>query len=192
MRITTVPMISQLIASFFHLPLCLLLTFKADMGIYGLGLATSITNFNLLLLTIIQCCFNKKVKQAVTCPGKESLRGWGEYLKVAIPSAVILCSEWWAFEVLTIVAGLISVEAQAVQTTVTSVSALMSEIPLSYQEATAAIIGNCIGANNVPLAIRFYKLSSWITVITVVVLQLVILFGRYAIATYYLAQEESQ
>ena len=114
MRITTVPMISQLIASLFHLPMCLLFTFKADMGIYGLGLATSITNFNLLLLTVIQCCFNKKVKQAVTCPGKESFRGWGEYLKVAIPSAVILCSEWWAFEILTIIAGLISVEAQAV------------------------------------------------------------------------------
>ena len=68
----------------------------------------------------------------------------------------------------------------------------MFEIPLSYQEATAAIIGNCIGANNVPLAIRFYKLSSWITVITVVILQLVILFGRNVIATYYLASEEAQ
>ena len=68
----------------------------------------------------------------------------------------------------------------------------MFEIPLSYQEATAAIIGNCIGANNVPLAIRFYKLSSWITVITVVILQLVILFGRNVIATYYLESREAQ
>ena len=68
----------------------------------------------------------------------------------------------------------------------------MFEIPLSYQEATAAIIGNCIGANNVPLAIRFYKLSSWITAITVVLLQLVILFGRNAIATYFLASKEAQ
>ena len=114
MRITTVPMISQLIASLFFLPLCMFFTFKAEMGINGLGLATSITNFNLLLLTVIQCCFTEKIKQVVTFPGKESFRGWGEYLKVAVPTAIILCSEWWAFEVLTIVAGLISVEAQAV------------------------------------------------------------------------------
>jgi len=53
MCITTVPMVSQLIASLLHAPLCLIFTFKADMGIYGLGLATSITNFNLLLLTVI-------------------------------------------------------------------------------------------------------------------------------------------
>ena len=80
MCVKTVPMISQFIASFFHLPLCLLFTFKADMGIKGLRLATSITNFNLLLFTVIQCCLSEKIKQAVSFPGKESLRGWGEYL----------------------------------------------------------------------------------------------------------------
>ena len=113
-------------------------------------------------------------------------------MKVAVPSAVILCSEWWAFEVLTIIAGLISIEAQAVQTTVTSVYALIFEIPLSYQEATAAIMGNCIGANNVPLAIRFYKLSSWITAISIMVIQLMILFGRNAFVSYYLVSDEAQ
>lgn len=93
---------------------------------------------------------------------------------------------------MTLIAGLISIEAQAVQTTVTSVIALVFEIPISYQEATAAIIGNCIGANNVTLAIRFFKLSSWITAMTVIVLQFVILFGRKAIASYYLTSEVAQ
>ena len=128
----------------------------------------------------------------MTFPGKESFRGWGEYLRVASPSMIISCSEWWAWEVTTLVAVLISVEAQAVQTTVTSVYALIYTIPASYQEATAAIIGNCIGANNVPLAERFYILSSLITAISVVFLQFVIFFGRNAIATYYLVSDEAQ
>ena len=45
---------------------------------------------------------------------RNSLCGWPEYLRLAIPATILLCSEWWAFEILTLIAGLIGVKAQAV------------------------------------------------------------------------------
>lgn len=140
------------------------------MGIRGLGLATSITNFNLLTITMVYCNCSSKIRPSLGRFGRDSLRGWHEYLKIALPSTIIICSEWWAFEVLTVISGLISIEAQAVQTIVTSGCAILFEIPLGYQEATCAIIGNCIGANNVPLARRFMRLTTWVTVGTVLTL----------------------
>lgn len=29
---------------------------------------------------------------------REALRGWGGYLKIAVPSVVMLCGKWWCFE----------------------------------------------------------------------------------------------
>jgi len=96
-----------------------------------------------------------------------------------------MCSEWWIFEILTIIAGLISVEAQAVQTIAASGSAILFEIPLGYQEATCSIIGNCIGAGNVKLAGRFFKLTTWVTMATTATLMLVLICCRDAIARFY-------
>lgn len=102
------------------------------MGIKGLGLATSVTNFNLLTITLIYCHCTPDISRALVMPTKSCFRGWSEYLKVSLPSTVMICAEWWAFEVLTIVSGMISVEAQAVQTIVTSGCAILFEIPLGF------------------------------------------------------------
>ena len=102
-----------------------------------------------------------------------------------MPSTIIICSEWWAFEVLTVISGIISIEAQAIQTIVTSGCAILFEVPLGYQEATCAVIGNCIGAGNVPLARRFMRLTTWVTLGTIFTLQLMIFFGKDAIAKFY-------
>lgn len=28
----------------------------------------------------------------------DALRGWGAYLKIALPSVVMLCGKWWTYE----------------------------------------------------------------------------------------------
>ena len=84
------------------------------MGVRGLGLATSITNFNLLLITMVYCNCLPEISRALQLPDRDSLRGWSEYLKVSLPSTLMICSEWWAFEVVTVIAGTISIEAQVV------------------------------------------------------------------------------
>ena len=120
------------------------------------------------------------------------MKGLRGYLKVCLPSTVIACSEWWIYEVLTILAGLISVEAQAVQTIAASCQAILFEIPLGYQESTCAIIGNCIGANNVRLAHRFFRLTLWTTLATVLTLMFPLLFCRESIAKIYSTEPEMQ
>lgn len=60
MFITFEPMMAHLIAAFLHAPLCYVFTIWYDMGIKGLGLATSITNFTALLLIMIY--LNSQVK----------------------------------------------------------------------------------------------------------------------------------
>ena len=41
---------------------------------------------------------------------------------------------------------------------------------LGYSDAVCAVIGNCIGANNVPLGKRFFGMITTINVMTVIVM----------------------
>ena len=66
----------------------------------------------------------------------------------------------------------------AVQTIVTSGLAILFEVPSGISEATSSIIGNCIGANNVPLAKRFFRMTSKITLIVMSTLAAVIFIAR--------------
>jgi len=37
----------------------------------------------------------------------QALHGWGEWLSLGIPSMLVMCIEWWAYEIITILAGLL-------------------------------------------------------------------------------------
>ena len=46
-------------------------------------------------------------------------------MRLGLPIMVMSCSEWWAFEILIILSGLISVEAQATYIILIALSDLM-------------------------------------------------------------------
>ena len=186
MRNTCVPMIASSVAIAVHFPNCLLLTKYSGLGLVkSLGVASSVTNFFLLFVVIVFCACDNSIRRALRAPGRDSFSGWYEYLKVCLPTTLIMCSEWWILEILTVLAGLISVEAQAVHTIAASGSALMFEISLGYQEATCSIIGNCIGAGKVKLARRFFNLILLVTLATTTSLMLVLICCRDAISRFY-------
>ena len=59
----------------------------------------------------------------------------------------------------------------------------MFMIPLGMQEASAAIIGNEIGANNVKLAKKYYKVVSGLAAIALITISASCYFGREGITT---------
>jgi len=131
MRITFVPMVAMFVASLLHIPLCFLFIDVFDMDIRGLAMAHSVTDFILLSAVMIYGNCSDKIKPALSLPDRETFHGWGEYLSIALPAAGMICAEWWAFEVLTVIAGLLGVAEQASQVILFSVSALIFMQPLA-------------------------------------------------------------
>ena len=70
--------------------------------------------------------------------------------------------------------------------------ALFLNCPLGIQTATCAIIGNCIGTNNVPLAKRFFSMITKIAVSLIVTISLAIIYTRQAVIEFYTDDEEVQ
>lgn len=105
----TTPMVAQLISSIIHILLCLLFIAHWSMGVRGLGYATLITYFNMFSITVIYAVCTKEVRQALSWPNKDAFTNWAEYLRISVPSTVMLLAEGWAMNILGFFSGLISV-----------------------------------------------------------------------------------
>ena len=155
-------MIAQTCGTLIHIGWCHLFTVKLQYGVEGLGYATTITYFTMLVMITINTLLIKRISKCIFCPTLESFTGWGAYLKLSIPSTIMLCAEWWSFEIMIILAGIIGIIEQAVNVITFNVISQLFMIPLGMQEASCALIGNEIGANNPKLAKKYFKVISTI------------------------------
>jgi MATE family multidrug resistance protein len=96
-------------------------------------------------LHILLPIFHKDIKDAWFLPNKQSFTGLKEYLYLAIPSTLMLCLEFWGFEIMTLLSGYISVVATAAQTITLNVCFILFMFPLGLNIAATAIIGKYIG-----------------------------------------------
>lgn len=106
-------MIAMVGATVVHVALCFLFVSYLDFGIRGLAYASSIKDFVLIMTVMIYGNCSEKIRPALSMPDSDSFRGWGEYLKIALPSTVMICAEWWAWGVVTVFAGAMGVPEQA-------------------------------------------------------------------------------
>ena len=95
----------------------------------------------------------------------------------------MICAEWWSFEVLIVLGGVIGVDELDSIIIIMSVCGLIFMVPVGIQEATCGIIGNCIGANNVPLAKRFFAIITKFTLSLIILIGIVIFVARKSIVS---------
>jgi multidrug resistance protein, MATE family len=81
---------------------------------------------------------------------RETFKGWLRFLKLAVPSTLMQCFEWWAYEVLAIFAGILGTIQLAAHVAVINVCALIFMVPLGIQMTAAGVVGAAIGSNNAP------------------------------------------
>ena len=171
-------MIAQIISSVLHVVLCIFIVSKYDLGVSGIGIATMITYFCMYLFTEVYAHFIPAIKPAIQCPNKDTFAGWGDYLSISLPATVMLLAEGWAFNVLGVLAGLISVTDQAVNTIMLMIISIMFMVPMGVQSASCAIIGEQIGAGRVALAKEYFRLMSLICLVMLLVVQMLFYFFR--------------
>ncbi|KAJ4973639.1 hypothetical protein NE237_006813 [Protea cynaroides] len=160
-------MISSGITSILHIFVCWVLVYKSGLGNKGAALANSISNWINVLLLVLYIKFSPVCKRTWTGFSKEALHDIINYLRLAIPSAIMLCLELWSFEMVVLLSGLLP--NPRLETSVLSISlntcALFYMIPLGLSGATSTRVSNELGAGH-PKAARlaiFVSLSMVIT-----------------------------
>nr|GMC59968.1 protein DETOXIFICATION 14-like [Ipomoea batatas] len=92
-----------------QLTICWAFIFKLDLGSAGAALSITVSywfNVILILLYVKYSSTCKKTHAALTL-SKEVYSTMGEFFRFAVPSAVMACLEWWSFELIVLLSGIL-------------------------------------------------------------------------------------
>jgi multidrug resistance protein, MATE family len=113
-----------------------------------------------MMLADLLVRFNDKFKKTRQNSSYDSIfRNWGCYLKIGIPSAFMVCFEWWAFEILVVFSGYISIPALASEVIIVNIVSFVFMMPLGISYAASSLTGYYVGQGKVKLAKRFAFLT---------------------------------
>ncbi|EXB19760.1 MATE efflux family protein LAL5 [Morus notabilis] len=137
-------------AILLHIPINFLLVSFLDLGIKGVALSGVWTNANFVGSLIVYVVVSGVYKKTWCGVSSECFKEWKSLLNLAIPSCVSVCLEWWWYEIMILLCGLL-LNPQAtvasmgilIQTT-----ALMYIFPSSLSFGVSTRVGNELGANN--------------------------------------------
>lgn len=140
-----IPLYTQLITLVLHIFLCWLLVWHFDLKEVGAALATNITYILNMVISDAWCLATPSIRKTWRWPTREIFQDVGAYLKVGISGAMMLCFEWWAFELLAIFSGLLDVQSLAAEVVTINIVTFIFMIPLGISYAASALTGYFIG-----------------------------------------------
>ncbi|KAI9542394.1 hypothetical protein NQZ68_020741 [Dissostichus eleginoides] len=134
---------------------------RLDLGITGSAAANAISQYSLAVFLFVYICFRGLHKATWDGWSAECLQEWGPFLRLAIPSMLMHCLEWWLYEIAGFLAGIISEVELGAQSIVYQLAAIVYMFPMGISVAASVRVGNALGAGNTEQA----KLSSKVSFI---------------------------
>ncbi|EXC01148.1 MATE efflux family protein 5 [Morus notabilis] len=132
-----------------HVPLNFLLVVKLKMGISGVAIAMVWTNLNLLLFLLAFVYFSGVYTDSWVSPSTDCLKGWSSLLSLAVPNCISVCLEWWWYELMIMLCGLLANPKATVASMgiLIQTTSLVYVFPSSLSLGVSARVGNELGAN---------------------------------------------
>ncbi|KAH0877536.1 hypothetical protein HID58_064930 [Brassica napus] len=163
-----------------HVPLCWLLVYKSGLGFLGGALAMGLSNwlYAILLGSIMyfsSSCFETRAPLTM-----EIFNGVGEFFSYALPSAAMVCLEWWSYELIILLSGLLpnpELETSVLSVCLQTVATIYS-IPLAISAAASTRISNELGAGNSRAAHIVVYAAMSLAVVESLVVSMSLLVGR--------------
>ncbi|KAJ4837870.1 Protein DETOXIFICATION 48 [Turnera subulata] len=137
------------ISVLLHVPINFLLVVHLKLGVTGVAIGMVWTNLNLFLFLISFVYFSGVYKDSWVSPSMNCLRGWSSLLALAIPTCVSVCLEWWWYEFMIMLCGLLANPKATVASMgiLIQTTSLVYVFPSSLSLGVSTRVGNELGAN---------------------------------------------
>jgi multidrug resistance protein, MATE family len=133
-----------------HLPINYVLVSVLGLGIRGVALASVLANLNLIVFLFAYILFKGAHKSTgAFALSADCFRDWGKLVSLALPNCVSVCLEWWWYEIMILLCGLLPNP----QATVASMGILIQTtsfvyiFPSSLSFGVSTRVSNELGAN---------------------------------------------
>lgn len=148
-NITFPLMLSAAFALALHVPINYILAYHLSLGIQGIAVAVAITDLNLLVTLLLYLFLSGTCRKSWQGWSLQCFDEWKPILDLAIPSCLSVCLEWWWYELMIVLSGLLANAPEAVATMgiLIQATSLVYIFPSSLSLAVSTRVGNVLGAN---------------------------------------------
>ncbi|XP_078157568.1 protein DETOXIFICATION 16-like isoform X3 [Carex rostrata] len=150
-----------------HMPLCWVLVAKAGYGNRGAALATAVSYWVNVVMLGLYVNFSKACRRTRVKLSNEVLTDLVVFIRLAIPSALMICLEYWAFEMVVLLAGFLP--DPKLETSVLSITLntmwMVYMIPTGLSSAISIRVSNELGSGN-PRGIQLSVFAAFIICLT--------------------------
>lgn len=172
-----IPVVVQLITTALHVLWAWLFIRHMNMREVGGAIATNLTYIlNMIIAdTWIRATAEHDFPDMVFWYDMETfdLSEICTYLRIGVPGMFMLCFEWWAFELLAIFSGLLSVTDLAAEVVIINMVSFIFMVPLGISYSASGLTGSSLGEGDIQTAHRY----AFITIgINIVITSLIVLF----------------
>lgn len=131
-----------------HIPINYFLVVVLNLGIKGVALSSVWCNFNVVGSLVVYVAVSGIYKKTWSGISLECFKGYKSLLNLAIPSCISVCLEWWWYEIMILLCGLLlnpraTVASMGVLIQTTS---LIYIFPSSLSFGVSTRVGNELGA----------------------------------------------
>ncbi|XP_044511748.1 protein DETOXIFICATION 54-like [Mangifera indica] len=147
-QVTKPMMWCSMVAVMFHVPLNYVLVIKMGMGVPGVAMASVVCNLNMVVLMVGYVWVSGRWEMRWTGGIGVLCGGIGPLLKLAVPSCLGICLEWWWYEIVIVMAGYLENPTLAVAATgiLIQTTSMMYTLPMALAGCVSARVGNELGA----------------------------------------------
>ncbi|XP_062206529.1 protein DETOXIFICATION 12-like isoform X2 [Phragmites australis] len=175
-----------------HIPLCYVMVFKTGLGYTGAALSISISYWLNVCMLVAYIALSSSCKETRTPPTIEAFKGVDVFLRLALPSALMICLEWWSFELLILMSGLLpnpELQTSVLSICLTSITALYT-IPFGLGAAGSTRVANELGSGNPVGARSAVRVVMSMAVMDAVIVSGSLLASRHLVGRAYSSEEE--
>ncbi|KAL5215900.1 hypothetical protein ABZP36_007301 [Zizania latifolia] len=185
-------MISSGMTAINHVLVCWLLVYKAGMGNKGAALANAVSYLTDVSILALYIRVSPACKATWTGFSTEAFRDTVSFMRLAVPSALMVCLEWWSFELLVLLSGLLpnpKLEASVLSICL-NLGSLAFMIPLGLSSAISTRVSNELGAGRPEAARLASRVVMVVGIVVAVAVGLAMVSVRHLLGYAYSNEEE--
>ncbi|XP_020087710.1 protein DETOXIFICATION 16-like isoform X1 [Ananas comosus] len=173
-------MISSGLTALLHIGVCWVLVYGLGLGSKGAALANAISYWINVLLLEAYVQLSNDCKKTWTGLSKEAFHDTLSFIRLAVPSALMVCLEWWSFELLVLLSGLLP--NPQLETSVLSISlntaSMVFMVPFGLGAAISTRVSNELGAGRPDAARLAVRIVVFLAIIEGLVVGLIMILVR--------------
>ncbi|KAJ7422174.1 Multidrug and toxin extrusion protein 2 [Willisornis vidua] len=123
--------------------------YALKLGMVGSAWANTVSQYTQAILLFLYMWWKKIHVKTWGGWSRDCLLDWGSFIWLAVPGMIMLCIEWWTFEIGSFLAGLLSVVELGAQSVINELSCAAYMVPLGFSVAASVRVGNALGSGDV-------------------------------------------